>query len=104
MQTIWKYEVGLNQAQLISMPAGAKIRYLGVQDRRITLWAEVISDQKMIDRLFVIVGTGQDIEDACNLISSQHRAFRYSEARSYIGTVQIDEFVWHVYEIHVEED
>lgn len=75
-----------------------------MQNGRITLWAEVIDDQKLIDRLFVIIGTGHDIEEVCHLLSHQHKAFRYSEARSYIGSVQIEPFVWHVYEIHVEED
>ena len=70
--------------QTVLMPMGARV--LTVQDQigSVCLWALVNDAAKEVERVFRIVGTGHEFDDCL--------------AYNHIGTVQQDEFVWHVFE------
>lgn len=87
-KAIWKYQFDARDHMATSMPRGAIIRHVDNQDDCITIWAEVdtdaIADPQFETRLFRVFGTGHDIDDG---------------GLNYVGTVMIDPFVWHVYEV-----
>jgi hypothetical protein len=87
MRTIWKFPLAGNDANNVVMPAGAKVLTVQMQDRDVTLWAEVDDKAKTNEaRVFLIFGTGHPMP----------REMGYRDV--YIGTVQDRSFVWHVYE------
>ena len=49
------------------------------------IWAECDSEKEVVDRSFVVVGTGREVPE---------------DAKTYLGTFQIDSgrFIFHVYE------
>ena len=83
MKTIYKYELKLVQKQVISVPSNSKILTVQLQKDRIVLYAEVDTDNFLVPRVINIIGTGQTLPDL---------------PLEYISTVQIGEFVWHIYE------
>lgn len=82
MKTIWKFEPVLEVSQAISMPAGAEILSVQVQNGEPCIWAKVDRDAPLVPRLIEIVGTGH-----------------YAPDHPYIGTVQTGEFVWHFFDL-----
>lgn len=82
--TIWKYELPLGPKSefVIEMPKGAKVLCVQAQDGEIFLWVKLDPDHCTELRKFTIYGTGNDVPSG----------------GVYIGTVQIDPFVWHVFE------
>lgn len=84
MRTIWKIPLVLNDFQTISVPAGCE--YLTVQDQRgvLCLWAIVDDEAAKVSRSIRIVGTG-------------HATAHSQNENTYIGTVQQNGFVWHVF-------
>lgn len=78
---IHKWILEQKSAQVVVMPSVHKI--LTVQDQRgkICMWADVDKESRLAEFLFYIVGTGQ----APNNTSC------------YVGTVQQDDYVWHIY-------
>lgn len=85
MATIHKYPMS-QETTFISMPKGAKILDLQVQDGTPTIWALVDDEAELEKRNFQTVGTGWPLNDAI-------RGF------PHIGTVQIDGLVWHIFEV-----
>ena len=83
MSVIYKYQLEITDRQEKAMPAGAKI--LGVQNQRgvLTLWAWVNPKAKTEIVPFHVFGTGQPIDR--------------DGIEEYVGTVQIDDYVWHVF-------
>lgn len=83
--TIWKFDLVLTDNQSISMPKGAQI--LSVQwQNGIRIWAMCDDSAELIERHFVIRGTGHVIPE---------RLFR---TLTHLASVQVDIFVWHVFE------
>jgi hypothetical protein len=97
MYTIHKYEVQVKDEVFISMPEGAEILHVDSQlPGRICFWAKVKVTPviepgkceyapvyyKLVNRKFVICGTGQPLPMPL----------------TYIGTVMDAPFVWHVFE------
>lgn len=80
-RTIWKYSVRLTDSQAIVMPEGSVPRAVRAIGNEIFLWAEVYPDAPLKPVVVRIVGTGHPIPDDA----------------SYIGTVFVDPFVWHIY-------
>lgn len=81
---IWKFSLQITRRlQGVSIPRGAEI--LSVQEQRgsVCLWALCDPDEPPVQRYFSIVGTGHKFDP---------------RARKYLGTAQIGEFVWHVFE------
>ena len=85
MKTIWKYPI--QEEAIFEMPKGAEILSVQVQDGLPTLWALVDPDAPKERRGFLVVGTGWKLS---------HEWF--SQARIFIGTVQLGGFVWHIFE------
>lgn len=88
MKKIFKYLLQLTDGiQAITMPYNAKVLNVQSQNGIIALWAEVYDDNSLTsesDKHFVIYGTGHGMPD---------------NPGSYIGTVQLGMFVWHIYEV-----
>lgn len=81
---IWKYELKLVDRQAVSMPIGATILSVANQRGNLCLWAKVNPRHNHpTNRIIQIVETGNPIPN---------------EEMTFIGTVVIDPFVWHVFE------
>lgn len=84
--TIWKYQLELDDEQVVMMPRHSKIIACQVQNDQICLWARVNSKQPTLDRRVIrIVGTGHPCEE----VSLEH-----------LGTVQMEggRLIFHVFE------
>jgi hypothetical protein len=69
----------------IELPNGSQALYVGRQDFQIFLWvAHNLDAESSRKRRFTVVGEGQDLQ---------------VETSSYVGTVQMDDLVWHVFEV-----
>lgn len=82
MKTIHKFPLATTDLQVIYAPTTFKPLCVQVQNDRITLWAEVDTDQPNTEWDIAIVGTGHNM---------------YATYTNYIGTVQLDGLVWHIY-------
>lgn len=81
---IFKYELPLVVDVIpVAMPKDARV--IAVQNQRgaVTLWAEVEAEAPPVNRVFRIIGTGHSFDRT---------------GLRYVGTVQVNAFVWHVYE------
>jgi len=83
MKTIWKYslEVGSNT---IRMHDDAEVLCVREQDGKPCIWVLVDDDNGIVDRSFLVVGTGQE--------------FNVLDREDYLGTAFCGPFVWHVFE------
>jgi len=82
---IWKYELEVTDVQSVIMPRGAEVLSVQNQGGSICLWVIVDPKEENVWREFEIIGTGNPMEPDIR--------------RSFIGTVQVDRLVWHVFEI-----
>lgn len=83
MQTIHKYEVSITASQIIEMPDCALIMTIQRQNGKLSLWAQVNTENEPKPRKIIVVGTGHRIENQ-NLL--------------YITTIQDGDLVWHFFE------
>lgn len=81
---IFKYEIPVSSNVEVVMPRGAKVLKVDNQRGQICLWALVNTDQPPEKRYLTVVGTGREI----HLLSTL----------TYIDTVVVEPFVWHVFE------
>jgi hypothetical protein len=81
-KTIWKYTLGISDAQILALPKGATILSVAEQYGEVTLWALVDPDKELEHRLFYIFGTGHPVPNTPG---------------TFLGTVQIRDLVWHVF-------
>jgi len=85
-RSIWKYTLSVVGKQDISMPKGARVLAVQPQGDQICMWALVKVDSPKKMYTFYMYGTG-------------HEHFSDGdEFREYIGTVQMESLVWHVFE------
>jgi hypothetical protein len=83
MRTIYKYLVPIEDSFIIPLPPGSKVLQFALQGDEPMIWVEVEpSPQGLEARTFHIVGTGRKIPTSSE----------------YVGTVQMDGYVWHLYE------
>ena len=83
-RTIYKYLIDIkDEPQIKNMPNGCIIIHVGRQDDKIGIWAIVDTNQKEISVPFLVLGTGFVIPDNAE----------------FIGTVQMDWFVWHLFKL-----
>lgn len=80
---IFKYQVPIQSDFRLELPKGAKIISFQLQNETPMIWAIVNEHLELETRYFEIVGTGFDFISTC---------------REYIGTIQLDSFVWHLFE------
>jgi hypothetical protein len=85
MKTIYKYSL-TQGSNYIPMPEGAKILSVRVQDRIIQCWAAIDAERPMYNKHLYVVQTGEMI---------QHPL----EKMRFIGTVEIDWWIGHVFEV-----
>jgi|TARA_Y100000034_G_scaffold69923_1_gene84401 hypothetical protein len=90
MQTIWKFELPMDDYFNIQMPKDAKILCVQAQYEKPYLWALVNSNAEKETRYFRMSGTG-------HLISE-----KFGENMIYIGTFQLvsGQFVGHIFELN----
>jgi len=84
--TIWKYELKLENLEIIEMPKGAEILAVQVQGMSPCIWALVDPSAEKEKRSFEIFGTGFEIPD--------------NVERKFIGTFQLSphRLVFHLFE------
>lgn len=82
--SIWKYELQVTEAQVVRMPAGARILTVQVQRNVPCLWALVDEQAKREPRVFRVFGTGAPFDAA---------------DAAYVGTFQDGALVWHLFEV-----
>lgn len=85
-QVVWKYPLDpdrLSGRCEVQMSGGAKVIEAVMQHGRFTLWAVVAPSERPQQRIFYIVGTGQDIP---------------ADAHTYLGTVHDGPYVFHIFE------
>lgn len=87
MNTVWKFPFfgGPGDTIVISMPEGAEIVRLAMQDNRPTMWALVDDRALRVDRCFTLIGTGSKVQPGAR----------------YLGTVDDGPYVWHGFEVTV---
>ena len=83
MKTIYKYPLKLDDEQTIKLPAYSKPLTVQVQHGIVTLWALVDDRNEAKEYHVRIHGTGNPATSA--------------DPKDYLGTVQLDGFVWHVF-------
>lgn len=83
MKTIYKYILKITDRQLVRMHEGANILTTANQRGELCIWAEVDTSRPCENRNIRIVGTGNPF---------------IPKNPGYIGSAQIEDFVWHVYE------
>lgn len=84
METINKYPLALIDEQEVLMPVGANILCVQVQDGQPVLWAVIETTELKIPRRIAIVTTGRQFDEL---------------PKKYIGTVQLDGFVLHFFDL-----
>lgn len=90
MQTIWKYELEPMNTESVMMPQGSKILHVDNQDGKVCLWALVDpAAPSKAARIITVVGTGHQLWKAED-----------GKKNTYIGTVVVNPFVWHVFELN----
>lgn len=81
---IWKKVLPITDVSALDLPMGAKILSVANQRGDVCLWYLCDPHQPVERRIIRIIGTGNRISDADTL--------------TFIGTVVVEPFVWHVFE------
>ncbi len=82
--SIWKFPLPIADEIEVDMPGFSLNLAVQLQGNDIFLWAIVDPDTPKIPKRFCIVGTGHPFNPSNKL---------------YVGTVQKDGFVWHIFEL-----
>ena len=83
---IYKYALPIDKKFFdLALPYGAKILAFQLQNGEPVIWALVDKDTVVDMRHFAIRGTGENMND-------------WRSTDTYIGTVQMPPFVWHLFE------
>lgn len=85
MITIHKYQFSIADAVEIVMPERARILHVDHQNNKPAIWAMVNAEWKEEIRKFYIAGTGHELNELWLF-------------RTHIGTIQINGYVWHIFE------
>jgi hypothetical protein len=85
MKQIWKFPLRLSGGEQLvrTMPADAVPVRFAMQGETPTLWCIVEPENSMIDRHFVVLGTGHPIPNGSR----------------YLGSCDHGDFVWHAFEL-----
>ncbi len=84
MLTIHKYLLPIEDQVCIRMPKHAKVLSVQAQDGNLCMWAAVETTMGTENRHFLVFGTGNPNE--------------FGSFGTFIGTVQLNGFVWHVFD------
>lgn len=83
MKRIYKYKLEITDVQTILMPRGASILTVQLQEGEPHVWALVNPEYAKEEIVIHTYGTGSPIE---------------TPGKLYIGTYQLNGFVWHVFQ------
>lgn len=84
MKTIYKYKIDrFDATTTIELPESAEVLHCAIQYGEYCIWVRLDTDAPRIKRSFTVVGTGWEIEDDMN----------------HISTIQDGAFVWHIFEV-----
>jgi len=88
MKTIWKYALHLDTyTTMLHIPAGAELLHIAAQNGKPCLWFLLNPNAREATRIFNVCGTGwASIPDSIS-------------KTDYCGTVHIDQYVWHIFEV-----
>lgn len=84
MMTIYKYPLKRAGVQKVTMPHGARLLHVAMQNGQPTLWAHVDDGVVRVDRLIAVIGTGNPAPDP--------------DESEYVGSVFDGPFVWHIFD------
>lgn len=73
-KTIWKFPLIIQDRQLCRMPAGAEVLCVQLQHGCPYLWAVVNKTARLVDRYFLIRGTGHDAFGVGRYVGTFHMA------------------------------
>jgi hypothetical protein len=87
-KVIYKWDLSIIHGLKVRMAIDAKILSVQVQDshkgQTPVMWTEQrVEESRLVIREFVVLATGHEFEDY---------------GLEYVGTFQINEYVWHLYE------
>lgn len=87
---IFKYHINIPGSDIIEMPEGSEILYVGNQYNSVFLWAKVDSTRKLTKRKFIVCNTGDDLP---------------ANTKKFLGTVLLNEgsYVLHIFELNYYE-
>lgn len=85
MVTIYKYQFDIAEEVQIKLPQHATFLSVQVQDNKPTLWAQVETGHAFVIRTLHIYGTGHSLD-------------MFATERKYLATIQVNGFVWHIFE------
>jgi len=86
MKTIWKYEIKKLGFTCLELPKGAVARSCDIDmEGNACVWFEVDSTQPTESHFILAEGTGMSIDPSLTL--------------SYIGMINDDGYMWHIYEV-----
>lgn len=89
-RTIWKYPLPREKQFTLSLPHASTVLAVQMQEDEPTLWARVNPDFKLTAWAFDWIATGEEIRP--NLFLG-----------SYLGTVQVPPYVFHLFGRQVED-
>jgi hypothetical protein len=84
MITIYKYPFQIFDMVPLKVPAGSTPLCVQMQNDEPCIWMLVDTTKPIVFRALKIFGTGREIIDDV-------------ESLSYVGTIQMSHFVWHVF-------
>lgn len=70
MKKIYKYPIPIEDFFTIRMPQNANVLMVNTQKSEVFIWAIIDTDEPMIDRPFIILGTGMNVPNGFNHIGS----------------------------------
>lgn len=91
MKTIWKFPLHITDELDVEMPGGAELLFVAGQGQILSVWAKVDPESVPKTRHLYIRGTGQPLPE-------WHENGFNARAVTYVGSAQIDVFVWHVFD------
>jgi hypothetical protein len=83
MRTIWKYEIPKHDF-CVEIPIGAKFLHLATEPQRAMWWEIPATEAPKTNRYFRVFITGEEIPQ--------------EDGMTYLGTMLIGSFVFHVYD------
>jgi len=91
MRTIYKYELKIEDEQIIEMPVGATALSVQTQKGRPCLWMIIDNSQPVHQRRFYLIGTGQPCQ--------------HCDGSLYVGTFQFESssLVFHLFDFGYQD-
>lgn len=82
---ITKYEIPIEDEFTLQICSSSKFLSVQIQKGKPVIWLQENTAYPKMEKKFRIYGTGFELRDAVREI--------------YLGTIQIDNLVWHLYEV-----